>query len=71
MKTESQIISKIIAVSREMEMLQQKHEHYLSLPTDGSEKSLKEHEQRCLDYKIKNTKFGGYLDALAWLFEEQ
>ena len=70
MKKNSQIISKIIAVSREMEEFQVRHEYYLSNPTDGSEKSLREREERQLDYQIKNAEFGGYLDALVWLFED-
>lgn len=70
MKTESQIVSRIIAVAREVEMVQQEYEHYMSRPTDNLAESLKEREQRTLDYKAKNAQLGGYLDALAWLFEE-
>ena len=70
MKKESQIISRIVAVAREVEMVQQEYEHYMSRPTDNSVESLREREQRTLDYKAKNAQLGGYLDALAWLFEE-
>ena len=70
MKKESQIISRIVAVAREVEMVQQEHEHYMSRPTDNSAESLNERERRHSDYQIKNAQLGGYLDALAWLFEE-
>lgn len=70
MKKESQIISRIVAIAREVEMVQQEYEHYMSRPTDNSAESLKERERRTLDYKAKNAQLGGYLDALVWLFEE-
>lgn len=70
MKKNSEIISRIIESARKIALIQQKKDEFVNFPIENTEKAIKEHERKLLDYDFEINSLAAELNILKWLFEE-
>ncbi len=70
MRTNREIVSEIIETARKLERTQNQKDELLSQCLAPSEKSIKEREQKLIDFDINICSLGEKLNTLCWLFED-
>ena len=70
MKTEEEIISRIIETSRKIALAQNRKDNLQDIPIEDKEEVIKKHHEQMLDLDFEINSLGTELNVLEWLFKE-
>lgn len=68
MRSEEEIIRRIIETSRKIGTIESEKRYYCDFPIEDTEKSKKKHEEKLLEYDFEINSLGTELNVFVWLF---